>query len=123
MVNLKDSQGTTALHWASSSGRLLTIAKLVKEYGADVNARDASGQTALHVAAGRGESEAVRILCRLGGQVNARDNDGLTPVERALVCQNNDTALFLVRECGARLNDLDPSSEGEGGGMGGGGGG
>ena len=32
-VSLKDHQGTTALHWAAGGGRLLTMAKLVKEFG------------------------------------------------------------------------------------------
>ena len=38
----------------------------------------------MHVAAAKHESEAARILWRMGANVNARDNAGFTPVERAL---------------------------------------
>lgn len=57
------------IHAAARGGRL-SIAKLLIEYGADVNLRTHYGQTAADIAFDKGYSQLVYQLCAAGGQLN-----------------------------------------------------
>ncbi|KAF2452309.1 ankyrin repeat-containing domain protein [Lineolata rhizophorae] len=51
--------------------------------GAYIYLRDRNGNTALSIAAHLGVREAVRILIERGADVNTKNDDGLTPLDRA----------------------------------------
>ena len=51
--------------------------------GADPNAPEPGGHSALHAAAARGSLDLVEMLVRKGGAVDARDDEGRTPLDTA----------------------------------------
>lgn len=76
------------LHEAVDRNRTESARALV-EFGADVKERAVGslrvpGATPLHLAAGRANLELVRLLLEHGAEVNAKDNDGRTPLAYAM---------------------------------------
>ena len=115
-VRIKD--GRTLLHVAASNGRPAAIEKLA-EAGLDVDARDDDGETPLHEAAKwsgwtrkprphggyegyRRESTAViEALLAAGARVQARDNDGWTPLHMAAATTKNPAVVEALLAAGA----------------------
>ena len=56
------------------------IARLLLERGADVHARDSFGSTAVCIGAWFGNVEMVAALVAAGGDLNAANEDGATPI-------------------------------------------
>ena len=71
-VNIINSFGSTALHWASIYGFL-----------ADVNIRGRHGSTALHYASSNGHLEIVQLLLCQGADISLRNNGGYTALDIA----------------------------------------
>jgi ankyrin repeat protein/beta-lactamase regulating signal transducer with metallopeptidase domain len=88
-VNANTRNGTP-LHLAARAGKRIddeTVGQIVKkllEHGADVHAIDKqSGCTPLHIASQKGRAEMARLLIAAGAEVNAKDNQGRTPLSYA----------------------------------------
>lgn len=78
----------TALHVAARRDQRGVMTVLLAHL-ANTDARDISGFTPLHYAAQEGYYRAVQILAVCGGaQVNARNNEGETPLHCAVVADN-----------------------------------
>jgi ankyrin repeat protein len=77
-----DTDGRTALHWASLSGHMEIVKALVSQ-GADPSALDNCGRTALHLAATRGHVDVVELLLAANCDIHAVDDFGHTALERA----------------------------------------
>ncbi len=73
-VNQKDSEGRTALMYASYNGHNVLVGWLIKK-GADVNVRDRYGRTALMMAASGPFSETVSLLLDNNAWTDLVDND------------------------------------------------
>jgi ankyrin repeat protein len=86
--------------------------------GADLNARTTAfsigsplggtkvcpgGATALHLAAATGNAESIRVLLQAGAEVEAREEDGLAPLDYALRLGSANAAAEALVEAGARL--------------------
>ncbi|MEM7315208.1 MAG: ankyrin repeat domain-containing protein, partial [Planctomycetota bacterium] len=72
------------------------------EFGVDPNTTDSDGKTALHFFAARGTGEsAIRALVEAGANLNAADNQGLTPI-------------MLARQASKRVAESTLESLGEG---------
>ncbi len=62
---------------------MLDAVTIAAEQGIDVNVANADGNTALHAAAGRGYDSVVDYLVAKGARVDARNEDGRTPLALA----------------------------------------
>jgi uncharacterized protein len=82
-VNAKPSTGHTCLMEAARDGSF-DIAKMLIEYGADVNAvRKDDGETALHMAARYGRGDVIKLLLEKGADPKATDHRMNTPADLA----------------------------------------
>lgn len=122
--------GEYPLHEAVGSGALESVKELLIDGNVDVNARDEVGATALHMAANVGSVEVRRRLvsagdCRRNVQrtmshvpgflaqmvkllldhdadIEARDEDGLTPLAHAAISCDEDVRLHAARDACSR---------------------
>ena len=97
-INTRDNEGCTALTYAYHS---LDYMALLLNAGADIQTRDNRGRTVMHHLASRGVggwhdwtspgvgwrdfTEEIQFLVDHGVDINARDNDGVTPL---MLCIN-----------------------------------
>jgi len=82
-VNASDNSGMTPLHGAAMIGDVEVGRVLVEKGKAAINSQTTVGYTPLHVAALFGKADFVRLLLEKGANPNLRDNEDLTPAERA----------------------------------------
>ena len=82
LVNAKDENGRTPLHWAARAGNLEVLRYLVDK-GADPNALDNNGVASLHILARSGQPEAARLLIEKGADIDIKDPVKLTPLNMA----------------------------------------
>ena len=86
---------------AATYGRHSVIQNLI-EAGANIYTQDKLGNTALHYAA-RSNLETVRLLIKLGLDVNHENSDGETPLFQAALGKDPEIVNLLV-ETGADVN-------------------
>jgi ankyrin repeat protein len=106
-VNIKSSQGLTAIHYASFSGKLASLI-LLFEKGANINATDDKNNNALHHSAVSGSLECASFLISKGVSLEVKNSDGRTPVHLAAY-NNSVDVLKLFIENKAALNVKDAS--------------
>ncbi|KAG8746412.1 hypothetical protein FRC10_005123 [Ceratobasidium sp. 414] len=95
--------GLTALHAASSRGRLAVVRWLVEECGAMTDLEDKEGETSLHKAALHGHLSVVTYLLSPDGKadVHAQDGDGWTALHNACSKGYLDIVRFMCESAGA----------------------
>ncbi|CAG8575033.1 13340_t:CDS:2, partial [Racocetra fulgida] len=103
-VNIADTNGKTALHWAAEYGHTTVVEILIK-YKAEINCIDANGKTALHAAAENGHTTVIEILIKYKTEANFADKNSKTALLLAAakvnaVDINGKTALYLATENG-----------------------
>jgi len=87
-VNAGDNLGVTPLHVAAQS-QSSSFVELLLTNKANVNAANSSGATPLHYAAAySGNTNAISVLVEHGGDINACDRDGDSPLLRLLQTRN-----------------------------------
>jgi E3 ubiquitin-protein ligase HECTD1 len=79
-VNYIDHVGQTVLNWVSAFGTREMVEYLCRK-GADVNRGQRS--SSLHYAASFGRPSIVRVLLKYGANIDLRDEDGRTPLDKA----------------------------------------
>ena len=82
LITSKDYYGHTALYKAAANGKADAVESLL-EAGAEVDATDNAGQTVLMIAANTGQKEAVEHLLNDGARVDARSDAGITALHVA----------------------------------------
>ena len=103
-LEMRDTEGSTAMVWAVYGRAIVAIDELYKR-GADVNTRLNDGRTPLMCAAvlnhmGR---TIVQHLCDLGADVNAQSLTGATALSQAVLCAHISIAIELCSR-GARVS-------------------
>ena len=81
-LDIPDSEGMTALHWAAHWGDLETVELLISE-GAKARASNRYGVTPLHEASNLGNAPMIEALLEAGADPNAAYGAGETPVMTA----------------------------------------
>jgi ankyrin repeat protein len=101
-INVAQSDGTTALHWAVRHGDLTTADLLIKA-GADVKAANRYGLTPIHLAASNGHAAMIEKLLAAGVDPNFANAGGETVLMTASRTGNLD-AIRLLLARGANVN-------------------
>jgi len=87
---------------AAGSGSLDAVEALLDQ-GAELEARDNQGRTAFHCSAIWNHLEVAQLLARRGAQVDATDDDGLSPLAEAIRSGETGKCAWLL-ELGAHAN-------------------
>jgi ankyrin repeat protein len=83
-VNLGDSAGDCAGHWAARSGRIENLEFLLA-HGARINKRNNAGQTMLFAAVEARRDDVVAVLLDAGAATNIRSASSVSPLELSLM--------------------------------------
>lgn len=95
VVNSRDRDGLTLLHWAAYKGRR-NVADLLLANGADLDARGNSVETPLHLAASEGHADVAELLLARRANVNAKGKGDTTPLHLAAFYGHNAVAELLL---------------------------
>ncbi len=95
-ANAQDTAGNTALMGAAFKGYKPVVEQLVKA-GADVNLRNGQGAPALTFAATFGQLDIAEYLLSHGARVDHRDSRGKSPLDHA-VLQENEAMVALLEK-------------------------
>ncbi len=96
----------TPLQYAAELGNR-RVAILLIAAGARINEKGPTGRTALHYAGDR--LDFIQLLLDEGADVNARDDEGSSPLDEAVWYGSLDKAAILLAH-GARLNEPEPET-------------
>ncbi len=97
LVNARDKDGRTPLHWACR-GVHLEVVKFLVDKGADVNAEDSNKVVPLHSLAIRNSTEAIELLLARGADVDAKDYGANTALHHAAVYNAKYAVALLVKK-------------------------
>jgi ankyrin repeat protein len=97
LVNARDKDSRTPLHWACR-GVHLEVVKFLVEKGADVNAEDSNKVVPLHSLAVRNSAKAIELLLAKGADVDAKDYGGNTALHFAAIYNAADAAVILIKK-------------------------
>ncbi len=101
-----DLEGKTPLHAAAAAGNILMVQLLVRS-GAEVNAADSDCTSPVFYAAEQRSGDMLRFLIDNGALIQARNNEGLTPLHLA---SGKETAEILTAG-GLDINATDNSGK------------
>ncbi|KAF8662323.1 hypothetical protein HU200_056534 [Digitaria exilis] len=105
-----DDDGLYPIHVAAGAGNILAVEMLLEACKECASLRDANGRTFLHVAVDKGELRVVEYVCRpirskmLSWMLNAQDDNGDTPLHRAVHAGNGAIFGRLFRKPQVRLD-------------------
>lgn len=91
-----DSQGRTALHFASSHGHRDMVGLLIGQ-GSPINCQDNKGWTSLHYASKHGFLDVVKLLIESGANPTTTCNNGKVPICMAAAAGHKQVLSYLFR--------------------------
>jgi len=102
-ISARTMNGATPLHIAAAYNKPNVIDALLAR--ADPQARDEDGLTPLHWAASyNGNPDVIRMLVKVGSDVNARATGGITPLHRAAWHNGNPDVIKALLHAGAKID-------------------
>ncbi|XP_035496318.1 ankyrin repeat domain-containing protein 39 [Scophthalmus maximus] len=104
-LNLRDSSGYTALHYASRSGHL-AVCTFLLENGACASPQTPGGATPLHRSAYCGHLDVVRILLHRRADPMLCDDDGASPLHKAAEQGHDEVCQLLLEDCPALCSQM-----------------
>ena len=104
-LDIKDSQGLTALHEAAQNGHA-GVCSLLLKYKANVNIRDIDGWTPLMAASLIGHVDICKLLLKSGATVDEQSNDGYSSLHIAAQNGHEGVCLLLLNN-NADINKKD----------------
>lgn len=104
-ANQRDSDGTTALHWAVQRDDSNLVDQLIKA-GADVNAKNDYGSTPMSEAALNGDVAVIEKLLKAGADVESPNADGQTAL-MVVARSSNVAAAKMLLSHGANVNAVE----------------
>ncbi|MBL7185067.1 MAG: ankyrin repeat domain-containing protein [Phycisphaerae bacterium] len=93
----------STIHLAAYMGDLAKVKTFIEE-GVAVNEKGVGAVTALHCAAAGGRKEVAELLLAHGADVNARETDGMTPLQSAVYCSDDKETIKLLIANGSDVN-------------------
>jgi ankyrin repeat protein len=94
------------LFFAASMGDIKKAQAAIKK-GADVNSRHVNQNTALHAASVQSKYDVMKLLVESGADVNAKNQDGLTPLMMVAFETGDAKAAVLLLDSKARVDEKD----------------
>lgn len=107
-LNLRDAFGNAPLHRAIRNSRQV-LAKLLIDFGADLNACSSDGSPPLHLALNNGQEFILKHLVEHGADLNAGNSDGETLLHLAAKRGLVEVAEMLVNHEDVNINTTDSS--------------
>ncbi|CAH8500013.1 unnamed protein product [Dicrocoelium dendriticum] len=105
MLNKKNRELETPLHWAVTYGNIQITDYCIK-MGADIESKTKSGETCLHKAARCGNLELVMLLLDHGAVLDAEDELAQTPIHKAAEHNGAEVLRYLLkREIDTEVQD------------------
>lgn len=105
-VNARDVDGLTPLMHAVASNALESVKLLLQNKKIDIDAADCNGQTALIIAAYYGYIDILKLLIKVGANVNYSSLLGEIALHESILNNKYEAAIILM-EAGADLNKAD----------------
>ena len=106
-VNAKDNLGKTPIMLILPKEKIEQAYSLLIKYRADLNEKDMYGDTVLHTAAMlHVNANIIETLTNGGADINARNKEGVTPLEIAIQQKDVETVRLLT-SCGASIHTQD----------------
>lgn len=105
-IDILDDDGFTALFYAVKNG-YTNLCQLLLEHGATIgiSRRRYDGASEMHLAAKLKHADIIRLLIEYGAQVDAKDENGNVPFNRALFSGNIEACHLLI-DAGADLSGI-----------------
>lgn len=98
-MNIEDEvpEGEEDVFVFCSKGETEKVLDLIRRGEVNINQKDNEmGMTLLHWACDRGHLDLIKSLLSLGANVNAKDDDGETPLGTARLCEHKDAEKLLL---------------------------
>jgi len=99
-----ETLGYTLLHYAAAEGNTEMLQVYLEKKPEDIRAKNIYGETPLHAAVMRGTLGTVKGLVNSGADIEARDSEGLTPLQLLHREEGDWNVVEFLMERGAKSN-------------------